>query len=762
MKKFFKFGIEVIFLSCLFFNTSSAITYYFSSQGNDNNSGLSDSLAKKTLLALQTIQPQSGDTVRFRGGDTIFGHCQLSYNFSDTSKKVLFNAYGNGKAYLKNNGSDSVSYVIWVYFTTKVIKVEFSNLILLGNYNAINQTGDSTSKGIFIYHYFPQTVSYGDSMFVKVIDCEFTDLAVGLVLDINSYYKRGTYSITNNRFYELGIYGLLLSGICYSDVNITDNSFKNIYSRSTGLDGYGGYAVAGFYCRDVTIARNYVNNCGQYSTKGSAGIYFSASRNVIMKKNEVRNIHRVTQEGNGLYVDCGSDSCLFEYNYTQSCEGVGIALANAPTSYCVTYPPFSGFTEDSLEASYNIARFNVVVGDSGCRGGVAMYSSYNSTFQKRNMIYNNLIYMRGGYRYIDSTIGETLPACVWQFGRSDSVYIYNNIFMMDSALAIQHDIPTPGNFSGEIKNWKVTHNIYWQINGLNNSIARQRTTFHNKPFYWYYRTYASITNWADSTGLEKNGSSYTYILRQSLIPPPIYNTEINSNYFDTLLTYKILDTAIVGVNYDSEVERINNIATVDFYGDNYIDGIGHYQETYSEAILSLKTHIQGFYNNSIEKMTPDTIRVYLRHRLSPFSIIDSTKGILDSAGYRLFSFNKVFQNYPYYLVLKHRNSIETWSDSARKFVNSYFVYDFTTSDTKAYGSNQIQVDNSPNRYAMYSGDVDQNGSIVLEDVLEIYNDANNFVTGYVVTDITGNLVVDLTDVLMANDNSTNYVTKITP
>jgi hypothetical protein len=89
-------------------------------------------------------------------------------------------------------------------------------------------------------------------------------------------------------------------------------------------------------------------------------------------------------------------------------------------------------------------------------------------------------------------------------------------------------------------------------------------------------------------------------------------------------------------------------------------------------------------------------------------------------------------------------------------------YDLTTAANKSYGSNMILIDNSPVRLAVYSGDVIQDGIVDATDALLIDNDANNFVTGYVKTDVNGDYSVDATDALIVDNNSSNFVSKVTP
>lgn len=112
----------------------------------------------------------------------------------------------------------------------------------------------------------------------------------------------------------------------------------------------------------------------------------------------------------------------------------------------------------------------------------------------------------------------------------------------------------------------------------------------------------------------------------------------------------------------------------------------------------------------------------------------------------------------------HRNSIETWNSSVISFdaLTSQANYDFTASLTQAFGDNMIQIDDVPVRFAVYNGDVNQDGSINLNDIIIIYNDASAFVTGYKRSDVNGDNVSDLTDVLLAYNNSNNFVVKIIP
>lgn len=182
----------------------------------------------------------------------------------------------------------------------------------------------------------------------------------------------------------------------------------------------------------------------------------------------------------------------------------------------------------------------------------------------------------------------------------------------------------------------------------------------------------------------------------------------------------------------------------------------------SAYTLNLSSYVEGFYNAGINKMTPDTMRVYLRNSSNPYAIIDSAKSVLDSTGTGIFAFNNAVNNTGYFIQVKHRNSVETWSSAAQSFTGGIMNYNFTSSASQAFGNNIKQIDTSPVRFGIYSGDVNKDGFVNLTDVISVYNDAGIFVNGYKVTDVNGDNTTDLTDVIITNNNSTAFVSLVKP
>jgi hypothetical protein len=173
-------------------------------------------------------------------------------------------------------------------------------------------------------------------------------------------------------------------------------------------------------------------------------------------------------------------------------------------------------------------------------------------------------------------------------------------------------------------------------------------------------------------------------------------------------------------------------------------------------ILNLTALIQARYNGSV--MVPDSVTVEL-HDASSLAQIDQDKELLSSSGTGTFTFHNAINGTNYYIAVKHRNSIETWSATTPSFTSGALNYDFTTAQSQAYGNNLTQFGT---KWCIYTGDINQDGYVNLTDLLAVNNDAYNQVTGYVETDLTGDLYTNLSDLIIVNNNAFAIVSKIVP
>ena len=190
-----------------------------------------------------------------------------------------------------------------------------------------------------------------------------------------------------------------------------------------------------------------------------------------------------------------------------------------------------------------------------------------------------------------------------------------------------------------------------------------------------------------------------------------------------------------------------------------MDGIKVSQDWNSTA-LNLKLALQGFFNpNTNTNIIADTFTVQVRSDLFPYNIVDQSQAVIGQTLSGNFYFSNLFSG-NYYLTVRHRNGLETWSSSPVLMQQGgTYSYDFTNNLSKAYGNNLIQVGN---KFCVYSGDVNQDGTIDLADGSLVDNDAINFVTGYVPTDINGDGIVDLSDGVFTDNNTFNFISVISP
>ncbi len=236
---------------------------------------------------------------------------------------------------------------------------------------------------------------------------------------------------------------------------------------------------------------------------------------------------------------------------------------------------------------------------------------------------------------------------------------------------------------------------------------------------------------------------------------------------------KIIKSTDAGVNWIVQpTVTSNGLSALYFNSDNnvYAGGlIGTIIKTMPAELITLNTtldltlFIEGFYNSNANNTVSDSVRVYLRNSASPYSLADSAKGLLSSSGNVSFSFSNLTSG-QYYIVIKHRNSIETWSRQGGETIASGSIVNYIMSDqiTKAFGNNLKQVDSSPVRFAIYNGDVNHDGITDAADISAIDNDATYAVSGYVNTDLTGDNFVDAGDMSIADNNVTFGVSAVTP
>ncbi|MBK6444630.1 MAG: IPT/TIG domain-containing protein [Bacteroidetes bacterium] len=180
--------------------------------------------------------------------------------------------------------------------------------------------------------------------------------------------------------------------------------------------------------------------------------------------------------------------------------------------------------------------------------------------------------------------------------------------------------------------------------------------------------------------------------------------------------------------------------------------------SYSTGItLNLKIFIEGFYLGGgemigiISPSITDTLTVELALAVAPYTILYSDTKTISTLGNGAFSFPSAAVGSSYYIVVKHRNGLECWSGAPLLCNTSVMTYDFSSLQSKAYGGNIHALGDG--FFAIWSGDVNQDGFIESSDYSSVENSSQIFLFGYVNDDLTGDGIVESADYSLIENNS---------
>jgi len=214
----------------------------------------------------------------------------------------------------------------------------------------------------------------------------------------------------------------------------------------------------------------------------------------------------------------------------------------------------------------------------------------------------------------------------------------------------------------------------------------------------------------------------------------------------------------------TEVTPTGQIALDMSFPDSNMYSYRAYKFEIDELPLRLNVQVipQGYVNIPLDVQNmKDTVRVYLRSNVLPYGIVDSARAVIDSST-SIGEFH--FPNAPagtYYIVVNHRNSIETWSKLGGEILvgDTTNFYSFIRVQSQAYGNNMIHIAGA---YCIYSGDVNQDQIIDSLDCSLIDDVAAHNLTGYINADLTGDRYVDGSDLIIAEYNAANGIQVFRP
>jgi len=331
-----------------------------------------------------------------------------------------------------------------------------------------------------------------------------------------------------------------------------------------------------------------------------------------------------------------------------------------------------------------------------------------------------------------STLGNGISGIVY------SLTIYNG-----SLIAGGLFLGAGGSPANHIASWNGTS---WSALGSGMSgtfyqYVLALTTFNGNLIAGGYFTHS---NGIMTNGIAQwNGSTWSPISGGLWYPANVYGAHTFCQYGQDLVVGGLFTNA--GSVNTSHIAKVNFITpgvslNLKIYLEGYYTGAG---------VMTATLLNQGIGTNPT--MT-DSIDVDLYD--SSLSYIETTKTVLNTNGTAFCSFLNALPG-NYYVVVRHRNCIETWSAIPILLTAIPATYDFTNTSAKAYGNNMQEVESGV--WAFYTGELNNDENIDLLDLSILDADINSFQFGYFATDLNGDGNVDLLDSPTLESNVNNFV-----
>jgi len=229
-------------------------------------------------------------------------------------------------------------------------------------------------------------------------------------------------------------------------------------------------------------------------------------------------------------------------------------------------------------------------------------------------------------------------------------------------------------------------------------------------------------------------------------------------------------TIAVAYSENTSGSQRNAIITIQATGHTPVTATIN-QQVQADKQLNLTVFLEGLFNginmNKAKNATgdqfsgtiADQITVELHNALTPYSIAGGPYNTnVNTDGTVLITLPSSLSS-NFYIAVKHRNSLETWSAIPISFNTPNINYNFTFADSQAYGHNLKQVFG---KYVLFGGDVNQDGMIDSNDLIGVDNDASVFLKGYLNSDVNGDGKVDAADLIFLRDNVAMFAAKIVP
>ena len=292
-----------------------------------------------------------------------------------------------------------------------------------------------------------------------------------------------------------------------------------------------------------------------------------------------------------------------------------------------------------------------------------------------------------------------------------------------------------------------------------------------------HHTSSSTTSITACDGYTWNGQNYTHSGTYSYVTLNAAGCDSTASLLLNILNSSTSTTSIT--NCGSFVWNGSAYAASGIYSYHTINAAGCDSTAFLQLTiycpttdLTVKCYLQGYYLGS-GQMQPvllnegvgsnenevDSITIQLMDPVT-YQRVAEAVGVLQVNGLVTVVYPSITGNY--YLAIRHRNTLETWSSQPVYIASGISNnYDFTTGSGKAFGNNMTEVESGI--WACYSGDLNQDGYIDPFDFPLYDADNQESKSGiYINTDINGDGFVDPFDFPIYDANNQQSISAVIP
>ena len=477
---------QLSLIHCVFFFHCSASTYYISSSnGNDNNNGLSTQSPFQSIDKLNSLTFLPGDSILFMSGDYFEGMFWIKGS-GNSQQDIVVDRYNGSTRPIINGFGYQACVLIYndQYITLNNLELtnEASHLDSQGNIKKLVGFGGASNdwgSGINV-RFGVKIVADVSSLSNFTIDnlkihnifptptnLQLIHQGYGIKIETRSdttIFQLNTISnvlIKNTSISETGHYGIWIKSLGLNGIDSVKNN--QIQVKSCSFEFTGGSGFVPNKSKNVLVENCTFNHTGsdidQRMWKRGSGMWPFDCKNVVAQHNEFKNAHG-PQDSYGCHIDYGNENVVFQYNYSYNNEGgfVEILGDNINCGYRYNISVNDGYREDPNGTPWNK------------KGKIFWVSNYcgNSNVRCPNtgtFIYNNT-----------SFTNETIFPEIYFWPNIGDVHVFNNLVYVSP-----NGTTIPTLIQNNLNTLDISHNLFYDSARIDLDVDLMNNALYNNP-----------------------------------------------------------------------------------------------------------------------------------------------------------------------------------------------------------------------------------------------------------------------------------------